>query len=60
VQGVDLLRFRREYGTDLLNHLREGIGSLDAAGLILMTDERLRLTDRGFLLSDEVLKRLST
>jgi oxygen-independent coproporphyrinogen-3 oxidase len=60
VQGVDLLRFRREYGTDLLNHLREMIGSLDAAGLILMTDERLRLTDRGFLLSDEALKRLST
>ena len=60
VQGVDLLRFRREHGTDLLNHLREGIGSLTAAGLILIMDERLRLTDRGFLLSDEVLKRLST
>jgi oxygen-independent coproporphyrinogen-3 oxidase len=59
-QGVDLHRFQRAYGTGLLNRLKERIGPLEAAGILVMTDGCLRLTDRGFLLSDEALIRLST
>jgi oxygen-independent coproporphyrinogen-3 oxidase len=59
-QGVDLHRFRLEYGTGFLNQLKERIGFLEAAGLLFITGGCLRLTDRGFLLSDEVLRRLFT
>jgi oxygen-independent coproporphyrinogen-3 oxidase len=58
VRGVDLCRFKREYGAGLLKHLEENIGTLEAAGLLLVTEGRLRLIGRGFTLSDEVLTRL--
>jgi len=59
VQGVDLHRFQRDYGTGLLKRLEENIGMFEPAGLLQMTDGHLRLTERGFLLSDEALTRLS-
>lgn len=58
-QGVDLHRFQRLYGTAILKRLKENIGALETAGLLLMTDGHLRFTERGFLLADEVLARLS-
>jgi oxygen-independent coproporphyrinogen-3 oxidase len=58
-QGVDLHRFQRVYGTALLKRLKENIGALETAGLLLHTDGHIRLTERGFLLADEALTRLS-
>lgn len=58
VRGVDLCRFKREYGAGLLKHLEENIGTLEATGLLLVTEGRLMLIGRGFTLSDEVLTRL--
>jgi oxygen-independent coproporphyrinogen-3 oxidase len=58
-QGVDLRRFQRVYGTALLKRLQENTGALETAGLLLMTGGHLRLTERGFLLADEALARLS-
>jgi coproporphyrinogen III oxidase-like Fe-S oxidoreductase len=56
---VDLHRFQRVYGTALLKRLKENIGALETAGLLLHTDGHIRLTERGFLLADEALTRLS-
>ncbi len=58
-RGVDLARYEREHGTGLLKRLKENAAALEAAGLLLLTGEWLRLTDRGFLLADEALTRLS-
>jgi coproporphyrinogen III oxidase-like Fe-S oxidoreductase len=56
---VDLHRFQRDYGTGLLKRLEENIGMIEAAGLLQITGGHLKLTERGFLLSDEALTRLS-
>jgi oxygen-independent coproporphyrinogen-3 oxidase len=57
-QGVDLTEFQRRYGRDLLvewgDSLRDGL----AAGLLERTESRLKLTDRGRLLSNEVFRAL--
>ncbi len=58
-QGVDLCRVQQEFGTDFSKQLEKNITALEAAGLVFRTNGYLRLTDRGFLLSDEALARLS-
>jgi oxygen-independent coproporphyrinogen-3 oxidase len=59
MKGLDLLRFEQEYGADLLRRLEKNAALLRDAGLLRMTEGRLRFTDRGILLSNEALARLS-
>jgi oxygen-independent coproporphyrinogen-3 oxidase len=59
MKGLDLLRFEQEYGADLLRRLEKNAAPLRDAGLLRMTEGRLRFTDRGILLSNEALARLS-
>ena len=59
-QGVDLRLFRRQFGAALLTQMQEKVYVLEIAGLLLIADDFLRLTDRGFLLLDEALERLHT
>ncbi len=58
-QGVDLHRLQKEYGTVFFEQMEESMRALETAGLLFLENGYLRLTDRGFLLSDEVLARLS-
>jgi oxygen-independent coproporphyrinogen-3 oxidase len=59
MKGLDLFRFEREYGPDLLHRLERNAVPLKDAGLLCISERRLTLTDRGILLSDDVLARLS-
>ena len=59
MKGLDLRRFEQEYGADLLRRLEKNAAPLRDAGLLRMTEGRLRFTDRGILLSNEALARLS-
>lgn len=59
MKGLDLLRYERQYGPDFLRRLEKKAVVLGAEGLLRVTKGRLSLTDRGVLLSDEVLTRLS-
>jgi len=59
MKGLDLIRFEREYGTDLLRRLERNAVSLREEGLLQRTEGVLRLTDRGILLSNEALARLA-
>jgi oxygen-independent coproporphyrinogen-3 oxidase len=58
-KGLDLVRFKREFGADLLDLLERNAIPLRDAGLLSLADGRLRLTDSGILLSNEALARLS-
>jgi oxygen-independent coproporphyrinogen-3 oxidase len=58
-KGLDLVKFKREFGTDLLDLLERNAIPLRDAGLLSLADGRLRLTDSGILLSNEALARLS-
>ena len=59
MKGLDLHRFKMEFGEDLLRRLERNAVPLRDAGLIGLTEGRIRLTDRGILLSNEALARLS-
>jgi oxygen-independent coproporphyrinogen-3 oxidase len=54
--GVDLAAFRARHGLDPLAEWREGLGAAAAARLAVAEGGRLRLTDRGMLLSNEVFE----
>ena len=55
-EGVDLAAYRRRYDLDPLAAWREGLDAAQAAGLVGVEAGRLRLTDRGMLLSNEVFQ----
>jgi oxygen-independent coproporphyrinogen-3 oxidase len=55
-EGVDLAAFRGRYGIDPLAEWREGLDPAAQAGLVVVEVGRLRLTDRGVLLSNEVFR----
>ena len=59
MKGVDLHRFERDYGGDLLRRLEMNAVQLRDAGLLRVAEGRLMLTERGILLTDEALARLS-
>jgi oxygen-independent coproporphyrinogen-3 oxidase len=59
MKGLDLLRFEQEHGPDLLRLLEGNAVQLTDAGLLRVTGGRMMLTDRGILLSDDALARLS-
>ncbi len=52
--GVDLVAYRRRYALDPLAEWRAGLDAAKSAGLVVAEAGRLRLTDRGMLLSNEV------
>ena len=54
--GIDLAAFRRHYDLDPLTEWRDGLDAAHSAGLVAAEAGRLRLTDRGMLLSNEVFQ----
>ncbi len=59
VKGMDLRRYRKEYGPRLSQQLEANMAPLVAAGLLEEKGGRVILTDRGILLSNEALARLT-
>jgi oxygen-independent coproporphyrinogen-3 oxidase len=58
-KGLDLSSFERACGTDFLRRLETNMAPLRNDGLLCLKEGRLVLTDRGMLLSNAVLARLS-
>lgn len=58
-KGLDLFGFEQEFGTGLLRLLTRNAVPLRDAGLLRVKEGRMTLTNRGILLSDEALARLS-
>jgi oxygen-independent coproporphyrinogen-3 oxidase len=54
IDGVDLNSFRARYQLDVAAEYQQPLADLAEAGLIEIVDDRLRLTRRGLLLSNEV------
>ena len=54
MRGVDLSAHRARFGTDVRKSYDEDLRRFSAAGLIELTNDRLRLTPAGVLLSNEV------
>ncbi|MBI4547235.1 MAG: radical SAM family heme chaperone HemW [Ignavibacteriae bacterium] len=52
--GIDLYRLSSEFGVDLLTAARSTIEQLTAEHLTTLNDHTLRLTDKGYLLCDEI------
>jgi oxygen-independent coproporphyrinogen-3 oxidase len=55
-RGVDMERVRTEFGKDSERY-DEAIAELEAEGLLVRTENNLRLTARGRLLSNEVFEK---
>jgi len=56
--GVTASEVRRRYGVDPLDRYREPLARFAEAGLVTLRRNRIRLTDRGRLLADEVFQAL--
>ena len=56
-RGVELLAIHEEFGIDAVERYRDPIAELVDAGLLVLDDGFVRLTDRGRLLSNEVFAR---
>ncbi|MGQ0760543.1 MAG: coproporphyrinogen-III oxidase family protein [Acidobacteriota bacterium] len=59
MRGIDLKTYRVRFGTDLREQFNGELDRLQAAGLIAIEEERLKLTARGALLSNEVFAALA-
>jgi oxygen-independent coproporphyrinogen-3 oxidase len=57
-EGLDLGQLRSRYGVDLLANNAGEIERFEGDGLMLVEGERLRLTDKGYLLCDEICELL--
>jgi oxygen-independent coproporphyrinogen-3 oxidase len=55
-EGIDLATFRRRHGADLLREYGPALRDPLEAGLLSAEDGRLRLTDRGLLVSNEIFQ----
>jgi len=55
-EGVDVVAFQAVHGMDVLADYATGLAAPFAAGLLERCGSRLRLTDRGVLLSNEVFQ----
>ena len=53
-EGVDLARFRERYGIDVHERYRKVVGDLVAAGVLAGDGARLRLTERGRFVANDV------
>lgn len=58
LDGVGRARFRERYGIEMMDAFAAQLTEPIALGLVEVDDERLRLTERGLLLSNEVFVRL--
>lgn len=54
MQGVDLADFKKRFGVDLLSKYAEDLERLESLGLVEIIENRLRLTSKGALFSNEV------
>jgi oxygen-independent coproporphyrinogen-3 oxidase len=59
MKGLDLDGYRREYGLRVSQRLEAAMAPLREAGLLQIRDGRATLSERGILLSNEALSRLS-
>jgi len=59
MQGIDLNSYRVRFGADLREQFNGELDRLQAAGLVAIEAERLKLTARGALLSNEVFAALA-
>jgi len=59
MHGVDLNSYRVRFGADLREQFNGELDRLKAAGLVAINEERLKLTTRGALLSNEVFAALA-
>jgi oxygen-independent coproporphyrinogen-3 oxidase len=55
-EGIDLEHFRRRHGLDPREEWARELTEAEAAGLVVVAGERLRLTDKGVLVSNEVFR----
>jgi coproporphyrinogen III oxidase-like Fe-S oxidoreductase len=55
-EGVDVVAFQAAHGVDVLADYARGLSAPFAAGLLERSGPRLRLTERGVLLSNEVFQ----
>ncbi len=53
-EGVDLASFRERYGLDVAQHYRAQIDELAEGGFLAVADGRLRLTERGRFVANDV------
>ncbi|HTD36902.1 MAG TPA: radical SAM family heme chaperone HemW, partial [Candidatus Limnocylindrales bacterium] len=53
-EGVDLARFRERYGIDVRARYEQVVGELVAAGMLAADGERVRLTERGRFVANDV------
>lgn len=56
IEGIDSGQIRDKYGVDILSEFSEPIQQGVAAGLLEITGERIRLTRKGYFLSNEVFR----
>lgn len=56
--GICLERFRQQFGEDLMQTSGVLLGQLEAAGLLLVQNNRIKLTGQGMVLSNQVFHRL--
>ena len=57
-EGVDLHRLRDEFGDAMVRDAMPAMGEVRDAGLLELNSERMRLTARGRMVSNEVFSRL--
>jgi oxygen-independent coproporphyrinogen-3 oxidase len=60
MKGLNLDQYLAEYGPRFLKNLETKVAPLAAAGLLSVKEGVMTLTDRGILLSNEALSRLSS
>jgi oxygen-independent coproporphyrinogen-3 oxidase len=53
-EGVDLASFRERYGLDVAQHYRAQIDELAGGGFLTVADGRVRLTERGRFVANDV------
>jgi oxygen-independent coproporphyrinogen-3 oxidase len=53
-EGIDLAEFRADYGVDVIGRYGNELARLGESGLIELDGNRMRLTRRGLLMSNEV------
>lgn len=58
VDGVNLVRFRARFGDDLLVMRRQPLERLVSLGLVEILADRVRLSERGYLLSNPIIAEL--
>ena len=59
MRGIDLNSYRVRFGKDLREQFNGELDRLETAGLVAIEEERLKLTNRGALLSNEVFAALA-